>query len=122
MAARELIDRYREQIDHVLFEPDAGPADGLNKGFALATGDIYCYLNSDDVFETDAFRRVADFLRETPIYMSSADMLGSSTKLVIGFEEFGQFLHSTPCSIWGRHSNPAIDFHSRGGVSPCRRI
>ena len=94
--SRELIDRYREQIDHVLFEPDAGPADGLNKGFALATGDIYCYLNSDDVFETDAFRRVADFLLETPIYMSSADMLGSSTKLVIGFEEFGQILTFDP--------------------------
>lgn len=64
--SRELIDRYREQIDHVLFEPDAGPADGLNKGFALATGDIYCYLNSDDVFETDAFRRVANSFARNP--------------------------------------------------------
>jgi glycosyltransferase involved in cell wall biosynthesis len=60
--SRELINRHREQIQHVLFEPDAGPADGLNKGFARATGEIFCYLNSDDVFEPGAFRRVAEFL------------------------------------------------------------
>ena len=29
-------------------EPDDGPPDALNKGFAAATGDILCYLNADD--------------------------------------------------------------------------
>src|SRR5207302_1409290 len=32
----------------VLREPDCGQADAINKGFGLATGDIYCFLNSDD--------------------------------------------------------------------------
>ena len=31
-------------------EPDGGMYDGINKGFRLATGDILCYLNSDDLF------------------------------------------------------------------------
>lgn len=47
--SRELIESYGDQVVKV-FEKDDGPADGLNKGFALATGDIYGYLNSDDVY------------------------------------------------------------------------
>lgn len=47
--SRELIESYGEQIVRV-FEPDDGPADGLNKGFAKATGDIFGFLNSDDYF------------------------------------------------------------------------
>ncbi len=47
--SREIIEKYRDRIAHVIFEPDRGPADGLNKGFSLAKGDIYAYLNSDDL-------------------------------------------------------------------------
>ncbi len=46
--SRELISEYDGKIDNILFEPDAGPADGLNKGFALAKGRIGYYINSDD--------------------------------------------------------------------------
>ncbi|TPQ49415.1 glycosyltransferase [Prosthecomicrobium hirschii] len=46
--SREIIERYRDQLAHVVFEKDDGPADGLNKGFARATGDWYGYINSDD--------------------------------------------------------------------------
>jgi len=31
-------------------EKDGGQVDALKKGFALATGDILCWLNSDDIF------------------------------------------------------------------------
>ena len=60
--SRDIIERYRDRFAHVIFEKDQGPAEGLNKGFALATGDVYCYLNSDDTFEPGAFRRAARFL------------------------------------------------------------
>jgi glycosyltransferase involved in cell wall biosynthesis len=33
-----------------LSEPDRGMYDAVNKGMRLATGDILCYLNSDDLF------------------------------------------------------------------------
>lgn len=63
--SRELIEKYRDVFSAVIMEPDAGPADGLNKGFARATGDIFFYLNSDDTLEPDAFATaVREFERD----------------------------------------------------------
>jgi len=63
--SREIIDSYGRRLVNV-YEKDAGPADGLNKGFALATGDIYCYLNSDDTLLPFALRKVADYFCSHP--------------------------------------------------------
>lgn len=46
--SRELIDRYRARLAHVIFEPDDGPADGLNKALEVATGDVFVCVNSSD--------------------------------------------------------------------------
>jgi len=46
--SRDIIARYRDRIATYIDAPDQGPPDGLNKGFAAATGDIYAYLNADD--------------------------------------------------------------------------
>ena len=46
--SRAIIERYRDRITKVIFDPDGGPADGLNRGLAQATGDICAYINSDD--------------------------------------------------------------------------
>jgi len=40
-------------------ERDRGPADAINKGFALASGDILAWLNADDVYAPAALARVA---------------------------------------------------------------
>lgn len=53
--SREIIKHYRAYFKHIIFKKDDGPADGLNKAFEKATGDIYFYLNSDDTVEPDAF-------------------------------------------------------------------
>lgn len=42
--------RWYEDRAIVIRTPDRGPADGLNKAFALATGDCLGYLNADDVY------------------------------------------------------------------------
>ena len=64
--SRELIESYRDRITRVIFEPDRGAADGLNKGFAAATGEILGFLNSDDVLYPNAVRRAVSFLEEHP--------------------------------------------------------
>src|SRR5208283_1329998 len=44
---------------HVIREPDRGQAVAINKGFHRATGQIFCFLNSDDTFLPGAFHCVA---------------------------------------------------------------
>jgi len=64
--SRAIILGYGERVTHAIFEPDAGAADGLNKGFALTTGDILCFLNSDDEFLPGAFERMARAFEARP--------------------------------------------------------
>jgi glycosyltransferase involved in cell wall biosynthesis len=57
--SRAIIERYRDHIAHIVFEKDRGAADGLNRGLALATGDIFGYLNSDDELVPGALAKAA---------------------------------------------------------------
>ena len=49
-----------------IFEPDKGAADGLNKGFSRATGDIFAFFNGDDLLLPGAVRSVAEFFQKNP--------------------------------------------------------
>lgn len=57
--SREIIAGYGDRIGTVLLDPDKGPADGLNKGFAAARGEIFGYINADDLLLPGALARVA---------------------------------------------------------------
>jgi glycosyltransferase involved in cell wall biosynthesis len=43
----------------IIVEKDNGQADALKKGFVQCSGDIYAWLNSDDVYAPEAFQTVA---------------------------------------------------------------
>ena len=64
--SREIIEQYRSKINKIIFEPDEGPADGLNKGFALSSGDILGYLNSDDMLLPGAVSKIVQAFRKHP--------------------------------------------------------
>jgi len=46
----DIVRRHRPAVARLLSEPDAGMYTALNKGLALASGDIVGCLNADDVF------------------------------------------------------------------------
>ncbi|MGL4541386.1 MAG: glycosyltransferase family 2 protein, partial [Polymorphobacter sp.] len=64
--SRDIIAGYGDRIATVLLDPDAGPADGLNKGFAAARGDIFGYVNADDLLLPGALAVVAQRFAQLP--------------------------------------------------------
>ena len=94
--SRDVIARYSGQIAKVIKEPDTGPPDGLNKGFAYATGDIYAYLNADDALLPGAVRAaVSAFDRhpDTGVVVGHGYIVDAEGKVIRRFR-------SAPFSLW----------------------
>ena len=49
----QIVDKYKDKITKVVSEKDKGLYDALNKGIALASGDIVGMLHSDDLYESN---------------------------------------------------------------------
>lgn len=64
--SREILQGRADRITHLILEPDRGPADGLNKGFAACDADLLGYLNADDRFTPGALDFVVNYFESNP--------------------------------------------------------
>jgi glycosyltransferase involved in cell wall biosynthesis len=55
-----VIKKYEKSIHYWVSQKDDGQADAINQGFKKATGDIICWLNSDDSFLPGTLQLVAN--------------------------------------------------------------
>lgn len=94
--SREIIERYRSRISKIIFDPDAGPADGLNKGFSAATGDIFGFLNSDDVLRDGTLASVARYFRAMP----SVDVISGHSGVINSNGLMMRIFYSDTFSLW----------------------
>jgi glycosyltransferase involved in cell wall biosynthesis len=60
---------------HWLSEPDRGQSHALNKGFGMATGEVFGWLNADDAYELDAVAEGVAALERTGAGLVYADVM-----------------------------------------------
>lgn len=62
----EIIKKYEKNLTYWVSEKDNGQSDAINKGFAKAAGDIFAWLNSDDMYCPGVLHRIAKYWIEHP--------------------------------------------------------
>lgn len=62
----EIIRRHADRLAYWVSEPDGGQTDAINKGFSHAHGDVFAWLNSDDVYRPGAVAEAVAFLQAHP--------------------------------------------------------
>jgi glycosyltransferase involved in cell wall biosynthesis len=60
----EVIQKYASHISYWVSEKDKGQSHAINKGLKLATGEIVCWLNSDDLFEPNTLNTISKFFNK----------------------------------------------------------
>jgi glycosyltransferase involved in cell wall biosynthesis len=63
--SREVITRFGNRVKTV-FKSNGGQASAFNAGFAESSGDVICFLDSDDVFLPNKVRQAVDGLATCP--------------------------------------------------------
>jgi len=63
-----IVKKYADQHRHIRWvsEKDRGQSDAMNKGIALAKGNILGFLNVDDYYEPDVLRKIVEIFKTLP--------------------------------------------------------
>lgn len=120
--SREIITSYDDPRIIRVFEPDEGPADGLNKGFARASGELFYYLNSDDLALPGAFARMAEWFarhREADVGCGHARVIDERGAIIrrVWSEPFARYAVATGAHVQIQPATfiRAEAFHRSGG-------
>ncbi len=63
-----ILKKYEKRLKWIS-EKDRGQSDAINKGIKMSSGDIIAYLNSEDLYEKDALKKVSAFFASNPSKM-----------------------------------------------------
>lgn len=86
-ATMDLVRAHSRRLSCIVSEPDRGVYDAMNKGLALATGDVVAFLNADDVYlGNGVVRSAVEALADPAVDACHADLvycsLGDSSRIV----------------------------------------
>ena len=63
----EILKRFAPHIAFWESVKDRGQSHAINKGLARATGDVWCYLNSDDLLTPGSLARIGEMFRDPSV-------------------------------------------------------
>lgn len=87
----EIINKYKENIAHLVSEPDKGIYDAMNKGLDLSTGEYVVFINSgDEIYDVNTIQNIFSKERDADIYYGETEMFDSTWK------SLGQRRHKSP--------------------------
>lgn len=81
----EVIKKYSHRLSGWVSEKDDGQTDAINKGFSLATGDVFAWLNSDDTYHPGAIREAVAYLEAHPeagMVYGDANLIDEESKVI----------------------------------------
>lgn len=78
-----------------LSEKDSGMYSAINKGFSMATGDIYAYLNSDDTYSPGALNLISETFKKFP----EINWVKGITNII---KEDSKIINTLPCYIYNQ--------------------
>ncbi|MCO6432103.1 MAG: glycosyltransferase [Deltaproteobacteria bacterium] len=127
----DIIRTYSHRLAWWTSEKDQGQSDALNKGFAKATGEIFGWINSDDLLLPDALHRVALQYQKSPQHLVIGDtiLFSSHPPFEILQRQFGVTFENMVMNWIGRRMTwcqpgtffPAQAFRNVGGLDSSLR-
>jgi glycosyltransferase involved in cell wall biosynthesis len=90
--SRAVIERHGARLGYWCSEPDRGPADALNKGFARAEGDVLGFLNADDFLLPGALTAIGRAFAADP----AADVISGNGYYAVPSGELALPAYSDP--------------------------
>jgi glycosyltransferase involved in cell wall biosynthesis len=101
----EVIKKYESEITFWQSKKDNGQASAINEGFARASGDILCWLNSDDMYQPEILKKIPNYFTD----IKAAEIV------------FGNCTHFNDQSKKTRGSN-VVEAHKKFKLSLCDYI
>ena len=89
----DIIKKYAEHLTYWISEKDDGMYHALQKGFEKSTGEIMCWINSDDKFHQGAFKNIANIFTAFP-------EIEWITGMATIFNETGETVYVKPFRKW----------------------
>ena len=91
----EILEHYRNFISVSISEKDRGQSHAINKGFSLASGDLFFWINSDDFANANAFNRLVEiFQKDRSLDIVYGDGLALNESTGVTRYEPGPFVHN----------------------------